>query len=127
MPTKTVERRSIFPHDDAAALCAVWQKRLRLQDWDITVDFVPSGTLSGPATHADIVWKIHSKSARIRLVESADMLANDPQYDQEDSLVHELLHLHFIGLGVEDGTPADTVLEQSIWAISRALTSAYRT
>lgn len=106
---------------DIEGLCRMWQQRLRLQDWDITVAHVPVGVLSGPAVHGDIVWKIHSKSAHIRIVQSVDMAANDPHYDQENTVVHELLHLHFIGLGVEDDTPADIVLEQAIWAIARAL------
>lgn len=113
--------------DSLQAHCVLWQERLRLRDWEVAVTTVQPGTLGNPNIKGTITWQLHSRSARISVVESADMAANDPEYDQERTLVHELLHLHFLAWDTASGTPEDTALEQAIWAISRALVVAYRT
>lgn len=112
--------------EELADLCAAWQRRLRLQDWEVRVRLVQRGELDHPDVYGKIDWLLHHKAASISLVDSADMAAHDPHYDQERTLVHELLHLHFLAWETESGTPADTALEQALTALARALVALHR-
>jgi hypothetical protein len=107
--------------DEAAALCAVWQERLRLRDWDVGVALVAPDPTADGTKYGTITWQLHAKTARITLFESADRAAHDPQYAPERTIVHELLHLWFIFTDTVDGSAEDTALEQAIWAIAQAL------
>lgn len=110
---------------DVGAGCVLWQKRLRLQDWDVTVA-ITAPDEDNPGKQGSITWRVHQKEARISLIDPADKAAQDRGYDLECTLVHELLHLHFIAWDTEDGTPEDTALEQAITTLSRALVMAYQ-
>lgn len=112
-----------------AELCALWQSRLRLQDWSVRVRFVERGGLDisgGGEGYGRIDWSLHAKTADISIVQSEYLAQNDPNYDIEKALVHELLHLHFTWLGGEPGTIEDDLFEQMLWAMENALVNAYR-
>jgi hypothetical protein len=105
-------------------LCRTWQKRLRLQDWDISIKF------SRRADMGDYNWghtesQRTSKSAHIFVCHPWDA---HPQwmggYGTEHTVVHELIHLHF---PVEPADKTEAyLLEQGIDLLAHALVEAYR-
>src|SRR5690242_17327503 len=107
-------------------LLPVWQKRLRLQDWDIALTFHPQLEMGGKA--ATVEWKCAKRSAWIKMLLPGSWAhARSPEFDttQEVSLVHELLHLKYAGWDeTETNSLAETLLEQGVHDISRALVAA---
>lgn len=106
--------------DELTALCASWQKLLRLQDWDVYLRCVHRGDLDHADVYGKIDWLLHHKVATISLVIDASMAEHDPHYNPERTLVHELLHLFFIVFETESGSQQDTALEQALTTLARA-------
>ncbi|HLK69263.1 MAG TPA: hypothetical protein VKU19_37785 [Bryobacteraceae bacterium] len=73
---------------------AVWQQRLNLQDWNISVAVVRATELK-PKTLGNIHWDLPKKSAVIRVLDPADYHLADKEMlqDMEFTVVHELIHL----------------------------------
>jgi hypothetical protein len=80
--------------------CKVWQQRLRLQDWEIHVQYVRK-------TDADGWWgelstrHINHRYARVSIVEPGSFIPEDwprEKTDPEHILVHELLHIYTEGI-----------------------------
>jgi hypothetical protein len=73
---------------------SVWQKRLNLQDWNLSVLVVRSNELK-PKTLGNIHWDLDKKSAVIRVLDPADYKLPFPEMlqDMEFTVVHELIHL----------------------------------
>lgn len=76
---------------------AYWQKKLRLQDWLVTVELCRMKTLED--AQARNHYQRQHKMARIYI---GDLTDYEPfqrvHLDMEWNLVHELLHLHFDAL-----------------------------
>ena len=113
--------------------CVYWQQRLRLQDWDVYVEYVRKDA-------TDDWWgelscrEIQHRYAKVRIVEPGSFLAADwprEKTDPEYILVHELLHIYTEGiLGVPP--PGEQVdrdgvcnhwAEQMADAVAQALTN----
>lgn len=84
-----------------------WQKILRLQDWRIHVMMVDSDEIENNAGQCHVHQ--HGKTAVIKLIKpeaynrtSAFAKAFPDTLDTEVTLVHELLHIPFDGLFVEE-------------------------
>ena len=75
---------------------AVWQKRLNLQDWKISV-VMSRATELKPKTLGNIHWDLDKKTAVIRVLDPADYKLPYPEMlqDMEFTVVHELIHLNF--------------------------------
>ena len=75
---------------------AAWQKRLNMQDWNITVHMARATELK-PKTLGNIHWDLEKKTAVIRVLDPADykLPFNDMLADMEFTVVHELIHLNF--------------------------------
>lgn len=73
---------------------SVWQKRLKLQDWDIAVVMSRTGDLK-PKTLGNIHWDTDKKEAVIHVLDPADyrLPFHDMLDDMEFTVVHELIHL----------------------------------
>ncbi|MBO0962008.1 hypothetical protein J1P26_20080 [Neobacillus sp. MM2021_6] len=101
-----------------------WQKRLRLQDWIIKARICRIHNIPNEAM-ACVIPTLSKKMALIKILDPNDY---DPDLvfpqDMENSLVHELLHLHFEPLGLDDDK--HTELEQAIECIASGLLSAIR-
>jgi hypothetical protein len=71
-----------------------WQKRLDLQDWNISVVMSRASELK-PKTLGNIHWDLEKKTAVIRVLDPADyhMAFPDMLEDMEFTVVHELIHL----------------------------------
>jgi hypothetical protein len=72
----------------------VWQKRLNLQDWNISVVVVPASELK-PKTLGNVHWELDKKTATIHVLDPADyrLPFKEMLQDMEFTLVHELIHL----------------------------------
>lgn len=86
---------------------AYWQKVLRLQDWRIHVEMVDSDEIENNAGQCHVHQ--HGKTAVIKLIKpeaynrtSSFAKAFPDTLEVEVTLVHELLHIPFDGLFVEE-------------------------
>ncbi len=77
----------------------LWQQRLNLKDWTLTVKPVRSSELK-PRTLGNIHWDTDTHTADIRVLDPADynMTFNDMLQDMEFTIVHELVHLQLSSL-----------------------------
>lgn len=72
----------------------IWQKRLALDDWDISTHIVRSRELK-PDTLGNLRWNSASKTAVVRLMDPFDyeLPPEEIPSDMEYTVVHELVHL----------------------------------
>lgn len=101
-----------------------WKRVLRLQDWEIVLKVKPFRDMDD--CRGETNYHLQKKCAIISLLDPDDSDRNeDFPYDLEQTMVHELLHLHF----VDDGhTPEECplVFEQGINAVGAALVTLNR-
>ena len=73
--------------------CEVWQKRLRLQDWDIDIEVCRHWEIDSQGScrvSPELKW------ACIRIQEVSDSEGDTKaHYDMEHTLLHEMLHIQF--------------------------------
>jgi hypothetical protein len=105
-----------------------WKKILRLQDWEININIEREKNMLLEGTEGTCSWDISNKRAQIQILDSIDY---DEDFiwkqDMEETLVHELLHLHYGTFeNFERGTQENTMMEQSIVIISKALINLKR-
>lgn len=115
--------------EELQALCADWQARLRLQDWDVFVVVKRERDMRSNCM-GSVNWVLPKRVAAIQILDPCDFPPDVVcEQDQEKTLVHELLHLHFAPFAVaetEDGGPQDLAQEQAINAIASALVKLKR-
>jgi hypothetical protein len=96
-----------------------WQGRLGLLDWTIVIMFDRGFNLGDAAARINVYED--KRLARIRIMEPGDYdPTNVLPYNMEQTLVHELLHIHFWPL-TRDIAGNVLAEEQAIEAISWAL------
>jgi hypothetical protein len=90
----SAKERSIVAERYASERLAMWQKRLNLQDWNISL-LVARSTELKPKTLGNIHWDADKKTAVIRVLDPADykLPFNEMLQDLEFTVVHELIHL----------------------------------
>ncbi|HEY1335945.1 MAG TPA: hypothetical protein VGF59_00480 [Bryobacteraceae bacterium] len=98
----------------------VWQKRLNLQDWNISVIMSRTTDLK-PKTLGNIHWDADKKTAVIRVLDPADyrMDFQAMLQDMEFTVVHELIHLELSSLPRSDASRRDE--EHAVNQIADAL------
>ena len=103
----------------------LWQKRLRLQDWKITIKMAHRSDLK-PKTLGNVHWDTNAKTATIRVMhpEDYDMPFNEILDDLEVTVVHELVHLHLASLPRSESTKGAE--EQAVNLLSDALITLER-
>jgi hypothetical protein len=91
----------------------VWQRRLNLQDWNITVVVARASELK-PKTVGNIHWDREKKTAVIRVLDPADYdLPPDAMLkDIEFTVVHELIHLEMVPILSDLQRTAENRLEE---------------
>lgn len=113
------------------ALMKRWQRRLRLVDWKVRVklvgkeEFDKRGAVYGHNADETYGFCEHLTEARtgfIWIVRPEELAEDDIEgrVDIENTLVHELLHLHFAPFA-DKHTDDDLLHEQAIEAITEAL------
>ena len=98
----------------------LWQHRLNLDAWRITLIMAHSGSLR-PQTAGNIHWDPNNKTAQIRVLDPLDyrMAYDDMLKDMEFTVVHELLHLELASLPKTDASRGDE--EIAVNQIAQAL------
>ena len=86
--------RTLLAERYASERLAVWQKRLKLQDWNIAL-VVSRATELKPKTLGNIHWDTEKKTATLRVLDPADykLPFDEMLQDLEFTVVHELIHL----------------------------------
>jgi hypothetical protein len=86
--------RTLMAEGFTAEKLWVWQKRLNLQDWKITVAVARASELK-PKTLGNIHWDSEKKTALIHVLDPADytLPLQAMLKDMEFTVVHELIHL----------------------------------
>lgn len=94
-----LRERGPLAEDYLCKRLALWQKRLKLQDWTITLVMSHPSDLR-PGTLGNIHWDADSKTAKIRVLDASDyqMSFTATLKDMEFTLVHELNHLELSSL-----------------------------
>ncbi|HTS29712.1 MAG TPA: hypothetical protein VMH81_27770 [Bryobacteraceae bacterium] len=94
-----MKEQSAIAQKFASEKLASWQRRLGLQDWNISVMCAKAAELR-PQTVGNIHWDRSAKTALIRVLDPADYhMAWQPMLrDIEFTVVHELIHLELAPL-----------------------------
>jgi hypothetical protein len=92
---------------------SVWQKRLNLKEWNISV-VVSRATELKAKTVGNIHWDREKKTAVIRVLDPADYdMALEPMLkDIEFTVVHELIHLEMVPILSDLQRSAENRLEE---------------
>jgi len=93
-PNQSPRERSLQAQSYATERLWVWQKRLNLQDWNISVLVSRLSELK-PKTLGNVHWDLEKKTAVIRVLDPMDykLAPNLILRDIELTVVHELIHL----------------------------------
>lgn len=104
-----------------------WQKRLRMQDWFISLEYpCTNKDLIGEAD-GDVEYVESTKCAHIRIIDPETREGSLRPFDLEEILVHELLHCKFALLTNGEDWDNDLhlrILHQLIDDTARALVDA---
>ncbi|HEY9748532.1 MAG TPA: hypothetical protein V6C63_07630, partial [Allocoleopsis sp.] len=125
---KVPEQPAFFTLQELYKKCEHWQKILRLQDWQVEVKFSRASDLSSPTNSGQAHINSTHKAALIKLLDPIDQQDSDRmiEADQEETLVHELIHLHFDPFMDHSISPRNTAQEIAIEMLSQALVSLSR-
>jgi hypothetical protein len=99
------------------SLLAKWQKILRLQDWDVTIEFKRYNFFNGEYNVAKTIFREAIKSANVFIMADIDRFDANLSKDIELDVVHELIHLHTMTFGDEDYRLSE---EQATEAMAKA-------
>lgn len=119
----------VFTDEELQKKLIEWQRILRLEDWIIEARIVREREMGRPGL-AHVYWTLGKKMATISILDPVDYPEDCmAPLDMEDSLVHELLHLHFAPISdhfSKDDPIYNTFEEQAIESIASGLISAAR-
>ena len=96
-----------------------WQKILRLQDWEVDIDFYRARDFTNADALGECTFNINSREGFIKILNPIDY---EGEYDLEWIVVHELLHLHFADWTAKNNYECPVSGEQAIDSIAQALT-----
>jgi len=107
-----ITQRSVRP--DLRHALQIWQNKLQLTEWRVTVAIVDDGALDGKAM-GDIQWDLGAKRAAIRILreEDYDLPAEMARLDQQATILHELVHLRHASKRECQGADEASVINQT--------------
>jgi hypothetical protein len=93
-PSTEARERTALAERYATERLAVWQQRLNLEEWTVSIVISHPADLK-PRTLGNIHWDAEKKTAIIRVLDPADYKIpfDDVLKDIEFTVVHELIHL----------------------------------
>jgi hypothetical protein len=111
--------------EELQELAKEWQAVLRLQDWDYDIRFARGFEIGD--CFGDFNGNLDCRHAVIRVTDENDINDDNRRfYDQERTLVHELLHTYFQVFDTKDDSPERIAEEQAVDAISKAFVQMKR-
>ncbi len=115
-----VQDRELIATNYCNERLAIWQQRLSLQDWKITIIMSHPSELK-PKTLGNIHWDADKKAAVIRVLDASDYKLSfcDTLDDMEFTVVHELIHLELSSLPRSEASRRDE--EHAVNQITDAL------
>ena len=99
-------------------MAAKWQKLLRLQDWEVNIDYYRAREFANADALGECSFNLNSREGFIKILHPTDY---EGTYDVEWVVVHELLHLHFADWTNKTGDACPVSGEQAIDAIAQTL------
>jgi len=107
---------------EAQVFCEAWQDILSLRDWHIKVTIKRERDMPLQNKSGSINWVLERKEALMTLVDPIDYPSDCmTPYDMEETIVHELLHLHIAPFdNTKDDSLEAIALEQCIHALEKA-------
>lgn len=107
------------------ALLDYYQPLLGLSDWEIALHYRDYSEMDGRA--GLVSWSIPLKQATITIARADTLPGGDFPSDVEETLVHELIHLHSALFDTfEVGSHEDNALEVMINKLSKAIVALKR-
>ena len=90
-----------------------WQKRLGLDDWNMTLQVVRQSEID-PNAWGSSHWDIRAKTATIQVLDPRDynLKGADLRLDMECTIVHELVHIQIAPLGQADAQVREDVVNR---------------
>lgn len=102
-------------------LCAYWQKILRLQDWLVNIRYMRQWEL---ADSGRVRGSLRLKTAKVDILHPDDYSpTTDVENEITDTVIHELMHLHFKPFATDSN---EVFEEQAVASITSALLTLYR-
>ena len=111
----------VFTQKELEDSLAEWQKRLRLDAWDVRIGIYRERSFDGGGRSGEISYSIESGKAVIKLLDPVDYPDEDFPQDMEVTLVHELLHLKFAAFTPQDDTLEHRLFEQTVESMAHLL------
>lgn len=101
-----------------------WQHVLHLDAWDIRIKLCRQSEMLDPNVQGENNWTLATRQSVIHVLDPVDYPADTEfEQDMEQTVVHELLHLHFDPFEPEDDMGlAYLAMEQTIELLARVLT-----
>jgi hypothetical protein len=103
-PADREAQANIYIHE----VLPYWQRRLQLQDWNVSILMSHRGDLRA-GTLGNIHWDAEKKTAMIRVLDASDYQTpySAALKDMELTIVHELIHLELASLPISDASRTD--------------------
>jgi hypothetical protein len=114
-----------FNQEELNQLLEYWKKELQLFDWEISVSISRHFDMFQPETSGGVTWNIRRKRASIKILDQFDYSIKEFEFDQEQTLVHELLHVKFAIIDNYEKTEED-IYEQIIDSLAVTLVKLKR-
>jgi hypothetical protein len=96
----------------------MWQKRLSLEDWNLTVRLVRQSEID-PKTWGMAEWDPVAKTGTISVLDPRDynLHGGELKLDMECTIVHELVHIQVSPLDARDETVREGVVNKLMAAL----------
>lgn len=112
---QTIRDRSTLSLDDNSSLAvfAWWQRALGLECWSIKLRRVRHWDMPTPDAVGSASYELSNRSGSVQLLEPFDYPDSITEVDEEQVIVHELLH--FVFAPVQEGIGKATSIEKALF------------
>lgn len=125
----TKEKAIILTQEELNESLIYWQDKLRLNDWIIELKLKRARNMREDCA-GSVNWTLSKKMASISILDSIDYPEDVMGVqDMENTLIHELLHLHFASINDVYGNGSEVYQlfeEQAIESITDGILKVYR-
>ena len=98
--------------------CNFYKKHLGMSDWTFTIKFVNSIHPPGFADFGTVEFSGQKKNALIRILSRSSAKRKKlVDYDQEQILVHEMLHCRYDRVHVSNSPAYEEAIDSTAWCI----------